>query len=192
LVASYFTHGYSDPWYSYFLFIIENDYEHWISDMFRQSVERFRDNNLEIADELDNIKYSIGESVPTDFDNVLCHNDYSPDNILFENDQVTGIIDFDVAYIGDRNRDIVDGANSFWMHSPNTDWNPRDKFYDGYKHVRKLGNNFWESERFYRFETQVVTVSYLTHLNILTPRQEEFYSNEIMKALRRLNSTTSY
>lgn len=167
--------------------LVENNYKNWIRDTFSQSVERFRNNNLEIADKLSDIKYSIGDSIPDDFDNVLCHNDYSPDNLLFIDDQVTGIIDFDLAYIGDRHRDIVDSANSFWMHSPNSDWNPRDKFYQGYNDVKELKENFWEREKLYRFETQVVTVSYLSDLDILTPRQEEFYSRSIMNDLRRFN-----
>jgi aminoglycoside phosphotransferase (APT) family kinase protein len=166
--------------------LVEEDYSGWIREMYRESIERFRDNGMnDLADDLEAVEGTFDRSVPTNFESVVCHNDYSPDNVLFRGDEVTGIIDFDIAYVGDRYRDVVTGANGFWMHEPTADWSPRDVFYGGYEEVCEFGDGFWSAERFYRFETQVVTVSYLVDMGILTEEQAEFYAMRIRDALER-------
>lgn len=165
------------------------NHANWISTMFQDSIKRFEKHNLmSLSKDLNQISKQVNERVPRTFDSVICHNDYSPDNVLYnKDDELTGIIDFDIAYRGDRNRDIAKSANSFWMHDPMVNWDVRDTFYRGYTDIHELDSSFDQIERFYRLETLVVTISHLIELDILREDSKiKFYEDSIYDALKRL------
>lgn len=116
---------------------------------------------------------------------VLCHDDYSPDNVLFQNGEVTGIIDFDRAYAGDRHRDVVKAANAFWMHDPSTDWDVRETFYDGYQDGTELGTSFKADEPLTRVETLTVAIGGMLKTGKLSEYETDFYSKRIREAVNR-------
>ncbi len=116
---------------------------------------------------------------------VLCHNDYSPDNVLFHDDEVTGVIDFDHAYAGARHRDIVKTANSFWMHDPGVNWDVRSTFYEGYTTVTELDASFEESEPMVRAETLAVLVGGMARMGELSAYETDFYAERILEAIDR-------
>lgn len=120
------------------------------------------------------------------FDPVLCHGDYSPDNVLFEDGEVTGILDFDRAWVGRDHRDLVHAANAFWMHDPNANWDVRTAFYEGYQDVRDTGDAFERNEPLYRVVTLADTVSGMLELGELSAYEREFYDERLLEAVARL------
>lgn len=126
------------------------------------------------------------ELPPDDFRPVLCHDDYSPDNVLFRGDEVTGIVDFDRAYAGHDHRDLVKAANCFWMHDPCSDWDVRAAFYDGYREVNELDRAFKRHEPLYRLETLAGIVAGLLDIDELSDYEREFYAARILDAVERV------
>jgi Ser/Thr protein kinase RdoA (MazF antagonist) len=118
---------------------------------------------------------------------VLCHDDFSPDNLLFRDGAVTGVLDFDRAYAGHAQRDLVHSASAFWMHDPGVDWAVRDAFYEGYREHSDLGSSFAEIEPLYRIETLVSLVVGMLDATGLSEYEREFYDERIREAVERLN-----
>lgn len=123
---------------------------------------------------------------PDEFQAVLCHNDYTPDNVIFEGDTVTGIVDFDLAFAGHRQHDIVQAANSFWMHDPCVEWDVRATFYEGYRHAGEIDPSFERNEPLYRVETLAWTVGALWSLDGLSEYEQAFYTERIVETVERL------
>lgn len=64
---------------------------------------------------------------PRDPQEVICHNDFAPYNIIFQGEQAVGIIDFDTAYPGPRKWDI---AYALYRFAPFTSKDNEDGFGD--------------------------------------------------------------
>lgn len=126
-----------------------------------------------------------GGDLPDEFDPVLCHDDFSPDNVLYRGDEVTGVLDFDRAYAGHDRRDLAKAANAFWMHDPRADWNPRERFYGGYREVVDPGEGFVQDEPLYRVETLAGTVAGMLELGGLSADERAFYDERIREAVER-------
>jgi aminoglycoside phosphotransferase (APT) family kinase protein len=116
---------------------------------------------------------------------VLCHGDYSPDNVLFRGDEVTGVLDFDRAHAGHRQRDLAAAGNAFWMHDPCSDWDPREAVYDGYRAETDPGASFERAEPLYRAETLTRTIAGMVELGELSAYETAFYDDHIQKAVDR-------
>lgn len=162
--------------------VTSSNYQEWLIDMFEDSIDRFSEHDLDsLSGKLQSISEEFKSEIPSNLDLVICHNDYSPDNILYdENDRLTGIVDFDISYVGHRHRDTAKAANSFWMHDPLVSWDVRETFYRGYNEVSELDESFYQNEGFYRLESLVVTISYLIDLGLLSEEEKvSFYENAI-------------
>lgn len=64
---------------------------------------------------------------PRDPEEVICHNDFAPYNIVFQGEQAVGIIDFDTAHPGPRKWDI---AYALYRFAPFTSKDNEDGFGD--------------------------------------------------------------
>ncbi len=150
-----------------------------------EKLEIFRENGLEeLADQLEEyLSENIDKMYPASSEPVLCHDDYSPDNTIWNQGKVTGIIDFDYAYSGIPERNLIKAANTFWMHDPNADWNIRETFYEAYQEEREVSDNFEEIEKYFRIETLAWLVAGLIEMGEVNEEQKEFYRKEIMKEL---------
>ncbi|QKQ98220.1 phosphotransferase [Candidatus Nanohaloarchaea archaeon] len=156
--------------------------EHFLTQL-EEKLQILRDEGLEeLADKVDSFIEEREEVWPENFTPVICHDDFTPDNTIYLNGEVNGIIDIDYAFSGLDARNLVKAANAFWMNDPVKDW-PRDKFYQGYSEERPLPENFDELEKFFRVETLVQTVASLIDMDVLTEDQIEFYEEEIMEEL---------
>jgi Ser/Thr protein kinase RdoA (MazF antagonist) len=116
---------------------------------------------------------------------VLCHDDFSPDNVGFREATVTGVLDFDRAYAGPAVRDVVGAANAFWMHDPGADWPVRRRFYEGYRSVRSLGDRFERVESLYRVTTLGGAVAGMYDLGELSDYERAFYDEHLLAAVDR-------
>ncbi|EGQ43284.1 MAG: putative homoserine kinase type II [Candidatus Nanosalina sp. J07AB43] len=96
----------------------------------KEDAERLEKNGFQqISTQINRFFDKHHEKLPSNFKPVLCHNDCSPDNILAEDREITGIIDFDYVYSGHNQRDLVKSANSFWLEG----YYIREELYTGYQ-----------------------------------------------------------
>lgn len=151
-----------------------------------EKLETLRDAGFEeLADRLEEF-FEENEAVfPEEFTPVICHDDYTPDNVLYSGDKLTGVIDFDFAYAGHAERNLVKAANSFWMHDPGADWDIRETFYNGYREERPVSEDFDRLEPFYRVETLVQLIAGLIGIGELSEEEIEFYKGEILGELEK-------
>jgi len=150
-----------------------------------EKIERLDYEGLEeLAEKVKAFVETHGEMFPEDFDAVLVHNDFTPDNVIYRDETISGIIDFDYAYSGLDVRNLVKSANGFWMHDPNS-WDVREEFYEGYREERDLPENFRELEAFFRVETLVHLISGMIKLDELSKDEKDFYTEKIFEELER-------
>ena len=151
-----------------------------------ESAAALRDGGLDAAGHaVERLLDRPGDDLPTDVRPVLCHGDLSPDNVLFDAEAVTGVLDFDRARAGGAGRDLARAANAFWMHDPCTDWDPRRALYDGYREERDPPAGFGQIEPFYRVETLATSVAGLLALDELSSYERGFYDERIREAVER-------
>lgn len=153
--------------------------QHYLTEL-EEKLEILREEGLEeLADKVQKFIEERKEVWPEEFDAVICHDDFTPDNTIYLDGEVNGIIDMDYAFSGLDTRNIVKAANSFWMHDPGKEW-PREKFYEGYEEVRPLPDNFQEMEELFRVETLIQLVASLIDMGVLTEDQIEFYEEKLI------------
>jgi len=159
----------------------EGSYEDWIISNLKEDIEVLRQNGMvDTADKAQQFLKENIERVPTDFKPVLCHNDYSADNIITENGEINGVIDFDYVFSSDPRRDLVKAANSFQIEGIDI----RKKLYKNYLKTNQV-EGFERVEPFYRVETMVRIVASLFHLNVsLNEKEKQKYSEMISEAVK--------
>jgi Ser/Thr protein kinase RdoA (MazF antagonist) len=167
----------------------EGSVAEWREQRLDETLQTFEDWEMTTAAEaLKRVRPEIVDELPTAFQSVLCHNDFSPDNLIFVDDTVTGVIDFDLAYAGHSHRDIVKAANGIWMHDPGADWDVRETFYEGYRTERPLDDGFDTEEPRYRVGTLASTIAGMLDSGGLSAYEQDFYTERIVEAVERLDS----
>jgi Ser/Thr protein kinase RdoA (MazF antagonist) len=156
-----------------------------LDNMYDKKIPILRENSFKTADEVEKFLKENEDLFPEDFTAVPAHLDFSPDNVIYTGNSVSGVIDFDYMYAGLDVRDLVKSANSFWMHDPDADWNVREKFYEGYREIRNLPEEFETLEAFFRIETLARLIASVIELDEMTEEEKEFYRDELKKELQR-------
>jgi Ser/Thr protein kinase RdoA (MazF antagonist) len=154
----------------------EGSFRDWLLGNISEDIEILEDAGLEnIADEIRAFFREHSQKLSTNFNPVLCHNDYSPDNILARGGEITGIIDFDFVISADPRRDLVKAANSFWIEG----FEVRKEIYEGYRKEKSL-KNFGQVEPVYRLETLLRIIASLFELNEgLGKEEREVYRKKL-------------
>jgi len=151
-----------------------------------EKIEVFEEKGLEeLAESLEAFIEEYGEIFPENFEAVLVHDDFTPDNVIFLEEEVNGVIDMDYAYSGLDVRNVVKSANAFWMHDPVTEWDVRETFYEGYRRERPLPEDFEPLEMFFRVETLIQLVGSMLKLDELSEREQEFYREKLLEEIQR-------
>lgn len=149
-----------------------------------EKIETFNEKGLEdIAQKMTEFIENHGEKFPEEYEPVLIHDDYTPDNIIYDGEKLNGVIDLDYAFSGLDVRNIVKSANSFWMHDPGADRDIRENFYEGYRQERALPENFEALESFFRIETLVHLIGGLIEMDELGDEEIDFYRDEILSEI---------
>ena len=162
----------------------------WILRRVSDSARMLRDGGLgEPGSELADAFERASADLPATFRPVLCHDDYSPDNVLFRGGAVTGVLDFDRAYAGHGQRDLAKAANCFWMHDPCADWDVRAALYEGYRDATELDDSFERTEPIYRAETLAEIVAGMLELDELSAYERAFYAERLLEAVERVDRT---
>ncbi|MFB6208686.1 MAG: aminoglycoside phosphotransferase family protein [Candidatus Nanohaloarchaea archaeon] len=153
----------------------------------REKKEIYRRERMDsVVDAIEKFVEKRGDDLPREFTPVLLHNDYTPDNLLFKNGELTAVLDWDYVYSGHAQRDLVKAANGFWMHDIGANWDIREALYNGYSEVRELDASFEKNESLYRFDTLVRLVAGIIELKGMDEREKELYGEEIMDVFSKI------
>lgn len=148
--------------------------------------ESLRDAGLGAAvDDVERLLTERASRLPEPDEYVLCHGDFSPDNVLFRGTPVTGVVDFDVAFAGPAALDLSRAANAFWLHEPGADWDPRERLYAGYRERRGVPSNFDRWEPLYRIAALTRGVAGLAEHRGLSSEEVSFYTEAAEAAVDR-------
>jgi aminoglycoside phosphotransferase (APT) family kinase protein len=130
----------------------EGSLKDWIISTVQEDTATLAEHGMEdAATQVRRLFDRYGDTLPggDEFQPVFCHNDYSPDNIFADKGEITGILDFDYAYAGHNQRDLVKAANAFWLEGHDV----RTELYEGYREAGDLNASFEHNEPLYRVET---------------------------------------
>ncbi|MFB6100547.1 MAG: phosphotransferase family protein [Candidatus Nanohalobium sp.] len=156
----------------------EGSLKDWILSELEENLEILRENGFgEICGEIRAFYDDNGDNLPEDFSAVLCHGDFSPDNLLIEDGGISGILDFDYVYAGHRQRDLVKTANSFLVEG----FDSREEIYQGYRKEKELDESFESNEPLYRMETLVAIVASLFKLGEDMDEEQKKHYREMLR-----------
>ena len=161
----------------------EPEYRGWLLGELDDNLDTLRGAGFEAVDAVAALFDEAGDRIPTGFEPVLCHDDFSPENVVFEGDEVTGVLDFDRAYAGHATRDVVKAVNAAWLQDPVADWPAREPFYEGYRSVRGLPENFDRIEPLYRVESLVAPVAGMVELGAFSDSEAAFYDDRLAETV---------
>jgi len=164
----------------------EASFRDWMRQKGGEAAEILEDAGMRsVADDLERVTDECGDLLPTAVDPVLCHGDYSPDNVMFDGDRVVGVLDFDRARAGRAEWDLAMAASAFWMHDPTADWDVRAAFYDGYRATRPVANAFERREPLFRAVTLATLVAGMLELDALSEYEHDFYEARLRATVQR-------
>lgn len=165
----------------------EGDQKQKILRDVEQKIQVYEEDGMtDLAETIENFFNSYSEELPEDFQPILFHDDFTPDNILYQNRKITGVIDWDFAFSGHDQRNLVKAANGFWMHDPGADWDIRETLYEGYQEIRELDDSFQQNESIYRVETLFQLVGSMIKMNEFSQEEKDFYREEITEYIDRI------
>lgn len=157
------------------------NYRAWLLGELDHNLATLREAGFEAVDAIAALFDDEGDRLPTSVEPVLCHDDFSPENVVFDGDEVTGVLDFDRAYAGHDARDVVKAVNAAWLDDPVADWPDRESFYGGYRSVRDLPANFDRVEPLYRVESLVAPVAGMLELGAFSDSEASFYDDRLVE-----------
>ena len=120
------------------------------------------------------------EKIPEDFQPVLVHHDFNPGNILVEDGEINGVLDFDYAHSSHSVRDIAKAANKFWIRGGR-----REDFYQGYREVRDP-ELFEDTIDFYLLETFLDELGGMMDLDHISLEEAEEHRDEVERLVENL------
>ena len=156
-----------------------------IRDNLEDNLEFFREEDIDwLVEVAERFLNDYMDLVPTEFEPVFVHHDYNPGNILVENSEVVGILDFDYAHASHGQRDLVKAANNFWLRGGVE----RQDIYDGYREVQELDESFEENEPVYRLETLIDVLKAMLELDNMTVEEAQEYRDNIEKTEEKIEA----
>lgn len=157
------------------------NYRAWLLGELDHNLATLREAGFEAVDAITALFDDEGDRLPISVEPVLCHDDFSPENVVFTGDEVTGVLDFDRAYAGHDARDVVKAVNAAWLDDPAADWPHRESFYEGYRSVRDLPDQFDRFEPLYRVESLVAPVAGMLELGAFSDSEASFYDDRLVE-----------
>lgn len=163
----------------------EGGFKNYVLQNWRESIETFEDEDWnELTEKSREFLENYGKRLlPEDVNPVFCHDDFSTQNIMADDGEITGIIDFDMAHSGHNQRDLVKAANSFWMIDPGENTGIRENLYKGYRQEKELEENFNQNEPIYRVETLTGIVAGLIRMNHFSDFEKNFYRKHLKRII---------
>ena len=134
-------------------------------------------------------EYSLLDRVDVDYyfdyQNVLCHSDYSPNNILVKEGSIVSIIDMEWACSAPFMDDLASFDLFLELESLS---DAIDSYYEGYNSVRQVDKFFFENLDFYKFYRLLTMLSYQ-----VAAEDERFdgkFQNSMKKKFRKILSNS--
>ena len=101
---------------------------------------------------------------------VLVHHDLADHNIMYQEDRITGIFDWEAAVVGDPVLDLA-SCPTWKTHYPR-----EEKLLEGYKRLAKLPEHFTEKMNIYRLRTMLWKTVFAIRMNILSESRRQKFS----------------
>jgi Ser/Thr protein kinase RdoA (MazF antagonist) len=162
----------------------EGSFKEYVLENWEKSIQTFEDEGWnELVEKSKKFYETYGEELPEDVDPVFCQDDFSTQNIMVNNGEIVGIIDFDYAHSGHNQRDLVKAANSFWMIDPGPDTEIRENLYKGYRQEKELDESFQVNEPIYRVETLTGLVASLICMDHFNDFEKNFYREQLTRII---------
>lgn len=162
----------------------EGSFKEYVLSEWQDRIETLEDEGWrELVEKSEKFRKEYGKQLPDNIEPVFCPNDFSTDNIMVENSEITGVIDFDIAYAGHNQRDLVKSANAFWMIDPGPDTEIRENFYKGYRQEKELDESFQVNEPIYRVETLTQLAASLIEMDHFNEEEKEFYREQLTRII---------
>ena len=155
-----------------------------LEEYLKEKLEFFKSEDVDwLARVTDRFLNEYLENAPDDFDPVFVHHDYNPGNILVEDGEIVGVLDFDYSHSSHAQRDLVKAMNKFWVKTSAS----KDDFLEGYREVRDVGAGFEQNRGFYELETLIDELKARLEFSIDTKDELREYKGEV----ERLESNLS-
>ena len=161
----------------------EGTFRDWIITENMEDADVLEENGMEeTAENVRQFFENYGNLIPKDFQAVLCHNDFSQDNILSKHGKITGILDFDYAFSSHRQRDLVKAMNSFGL----TDEEVVEDLYKGYQAKTDLEDSFEINRLIYNVDTlNRIVASAFRLKDKITEEDKERYEEMLNRAINK-------
>lgn len=161
----------------------EGTFRDWIITENMEDADVLEENGMEeTAENVRQFFENYGNLIPKDFQAVLCHNDFSQDNILSKHGKITGILDFDYAFSSHRQRDLVKAMNSFGL----TDEEVVEDLYKGYQAKTDLEDSFEINRLIYNVDTlNRIVASAFRLKDKITEEDKERYKEMLDQAITK-------
>jgi aminoglycoside phosphotransferase (APT) family kinase protein len=162
----------------------EGSFKKYVLENWQESIETIEEEGWdELVDRSRDFYDSYADRLPDEINPVFCQDDFSTQNIMVSDGEITGIIDFDMAHSGHNQRDLVKSANCFWMIDPNEHSEIREHLYEGYRKERDLEDDFKVNEPIYRIETLSGLVAGLMRMDHFNDFERNFYRENLIRML---------
>lgn len=157
-----------------------------IEDKLKDNLEYFREEDINwLVEVSERFLDDYLDLVPDDFEPVFVHHDCNPGNILLEDGEIIGILDFDYAHSSHGQRDLVKAANNFWIRGKVD----REHIYEGYRKVRELDESFNQNEPLYRLETLIDILKGFIQHDQMTVEEAQGYESHISEIEEELEES---
>jgi aminoglycoside phosphotransferase (APT) family kinase protein len=162
----------------------EGSFKQYVLENWQESIETFEEEGWdELVDKSRSFYDSYADRLTDKIQPVFCQDDFSTQNIMVDDGEITGIIDFDMAHSGHNQRDLVKSANGFWMIDPSEDSEIRENLYEGYRKETELEGDFKVNEPIYRIETLSGLVAGLMRMNHFNDFERNFYRKNLIRMI---------
>lgn len=152
----------------------------------------------EISDRVIETYQNNRDIIDKDFQPVLVHEDVRPGNLLVQNDEITGLVDWERALSGHAEFDLFKSEFEFIdlkFDTEKTRAKYQDDFLSGYREIRKLDQGWEERRKFYRLVemAQVLNVFGKNYQKFINEDQKvdvkSYYISETEKVIKELENT---
>lgn len=103
----------------------------------------------------------------------LVHHDLADHNIMFENEKITGIFDWEACVVGDPVLDLA-SCPTWRTHYPR-----EEKLIEGYTSIQSLPDNFEEKMNIYRLRTMLWKMVFAIRADILNEKRKQRFLDSL-------------
>ncbi|MEA3429955.1 MAG: phosphotransferase [Nanoarchaeota archaeon] len=116
----------------------------------------------------------------------LLHIDLNQKNIFLKNNKISGIIDFDDAFVGHNEEELMRTEGANFSNNNNNNNNLRQSFFKGYTEIIKLDDNYEQRRKYYYFARLLVHTDCIIQYGdnyVNVEKEQQIVKKEMLKLL---------